>query len=314
MNSDNMESSDRGILPHRFILDFIAFLHRHRDRIEVITYRDFPWEDDWDYKSNYTLEQRRWKEQLKSGERDPGKIYVLLQHDVDRLPERTMILLRHERDLAIPSNVQVFNRLVNRRHLKLTGQIEYKDYPLDDELMRDLEANHRFVIGYHNNAYEQALFDRELATQIFTSDVEALSERFRIDFFSPHGGVRDADGQSNASLHPPADLANSLRWVHNGHTVRFDGSYSDGAIMGVKRDPASRDLRVFVRTWKPGNRYRILLHPQYYFSPHRVSPRLEEVDWYQEVLRAEENDIDVWESVKPGEKESRRILFGSKGS
>lgn len=47
MNSDNMESSDRGILPpYRFILDFIAFLHRHRDRIEVITYRDFPWEDD----------------------------------------------------------------------------------------------------------------------------------------------------------------------------------------------------------------------------------------------------------------------------
>lgn len=121
------------------------------------------------------MEQRRWKEQLKSGERDPGKIYVLLQHDVDRLPERTMILLRHERDLAIPSTVQVFKRLVNRRHLKLTGQIEYKDYPLDDELMRDLEANHRFVIGYHNNAYEQALFDRELATQIFTNNEEVIA-------------------------------------------------------------------------------------------------------------------------------------------
>ena len=105
-------------------------------------------------------------------------------------------------------------------------------------------------------------------------------------------------------IHPGVlGLGNHL--VANGFTVRFDGSYSDGGINGRRLDPAHRDLRQFVRSWKRGKRYRVLTHPQYYFSPHHRSGRLAGTPWYDEILETYASDLngnawkDVWNKVLP---------------
>ena len=79
----------------------------------------------------------------------------------------------------------------------------------------------------------------------------------------------------------PHETGFDLKWVHNGMSPYFDGNYSDGGINSMKRDPAKRDLRDFVKTLKRGRRYRILTHPQYYHSPCGRSPRLSGTGWYE---------------------------------
>ncbi len=302
---DAKQGIDPGWFPFKYLVDFIRFLHRHDDVIEIITYDDLAWGDDWDYQNSYQQEFENWKCQLARGERDPSRIYVLLQHDVDRLPDRTAALLYEEERLEVPSNVMLFNRQLDRRLLKTMRELAYCDYEINDEYLRHLQDDCRFVIAYHSNAYEQALFDADRALEIFQQDVTALRQRFRVHYFSPHGGVRDAKGCSNARLEVPLSLRKSIRWVANGFTVRFDGSYSDGGIHGRRLDPAHRDLRQFVRSWKRGKRYRVLTHPQYYFSPHRRSGRLAGTPWYDEILETYASDLngnawnDVWNSVLP---------------
>jgi hypothetical protein len=218
---------------------------------------------------------------------------VLLQHDVDAFPERTHAILREEEALGLRSNIMVFNRRLNRRRLRDTGVLEQREYPLDQALLQRLQAK-GFVIGYHCNAYEWAQFDTAKAVKIFERDVAELRQRFDIRFFCPHGGVRDAQGHSNAMLDIPPSLRTSLRWVLNRHTVRFHGTYSDGGINSPTLDAASKDLRGFVNTWKPGRRYRILTHPQYYDASWTRLPQLNGVPWYEEILRHAEARTSYW--------------------
>jgi hypothetical protein len=273
-----------GYFPFEYFTDFLKLLHENKDIIEIITYDDLPWENDFNYENNYSEEYKNWKLQLKNGTRDDQKIYVLIQHDVDSSPERSMAVIREEDRLGIPSNIMIFNRRVNRKYLKNTGMLDYTDYSLDYTYLKLLQDQKRFVIAYHLNAFEQALFDKDEALRIFESDVKALRTKFNIDFFSPHGGPRSPDGFSNNILSMPEPLRTSIRWVHNRNTVRFDGEYSDGGPNNPKRDPARRDLRDFVRNWEKGKRYRVLIHPQYYHTPCRVSPRFSGTPWYDDLL------------------------------
>jgi hypothetical protein len=284
-----------GYFPLEFAFDFLRFLREHDDVIEIITYEDLPWGDDVNYERSYPSEWKVWKKELRQGERDADKIYVLLQHDVDSVPERTIRLLREEEALRLPSNVMIFRERVNRRYLVRTGKLRLTGYDVDHDLLSRLESDHRFVIAYHSNTYERAGFDYAKATELIAEDVAALRERFRISFFSPHGGPPGPDGNSNNAVEPPASLKDSLRWVANRYTVRFDGMYSDGGINSPKRDPAGRDLRDFVRTWRRGGRYRVLLHPQYYHSPTQSSPRMQGTPWYDELLR---NPVGSWNDVR----------------
>lgn len=279
-------------IPLGFYKDFLAFLDAHRDLIEIITYDDLEWGKKRDPETCYLEESKRWSASLKKGRRDPRKAYVLLQHDVDSAPERTMNMLRLEDQYAIPSVSMIFHKRVNRRLLQHRDQLEITDYPLDVALMQELETR-RFQIGYHCNAFERAHFDEERALGIMREDIEALSQDFEIRIMSAHGGAPGPDGRNNRDLPFSGDLAAQVRWVHNGHTPFFNAAYSDGGINSPKRDPAKRDLRDFVRTWRQGGRYRILTHPQYYNDPCSVSPRLAEADWYQEVKA-------TYERAEPG--------------
>lgn len=297
---DNLEVKEAGYFPFEYIVDFLKFLRKNDDIIQIITYNDFPWGDDYDYENNYPSELKNWQKQLSDGSRDRNKIYLLIQHDVDSTPERTTALLREEERLGIPSNIMIFNRRIKRRHLQNTGELVYTDYRLDYDYLRHLQDKAGFVICYHSNAFEQALFDVEKASKIFMEDIDALRRHFDISFFSPHGGARSPEGITNNILPIPDSLRNSLRWVHNRRKVRFDGDYSDGGINSPKMNPEERDLRDFVKMWKKGNRYRILLHPQYYNSSPKQSPRMAGTLWYDNLLEfyAADNKMSAWDDVK----------------
>ena len=288
-----------GYLPLRFFTDFLAFLARHRERIEIITYDDLDWRDDYDYRDNYPAENARWKGQFDTGGRSRDKFYVLLQHDVDDTPERTMAILRRERELGLCANVMIFNRAVSRPVLEQTGRVVDMPYRLDRTALAAYAREHGFVVGYHHNAYEQACFDLETAWDLMRRDIGELRRQFDLRYLSAHGGTRSAAGDSNSVTGLPPDLENRIRWVHNRFGVRFKANYTDGALNAHIYDPEGRDLRDFVRSWRPGYRYRILTHPQYYSSPHRVAPCLEPTRWYREVL-GHYTDLDcpsLWDEV-----------------
>lgn len=300
INNDDEVSQNKGYFPFEYFIDFLKFLRENDDVIEIITYDDLLWGDDYDYVHHYPQEHNNWKDQLKKGIRDDQKIYVLLQHDVDSAPERTMAILRKEERFRIPSNVMIFNRRINRRHMQKTGELIYTEYAVDYNYLRRLQNESRFVIAYHSNAFDQALFNKERALRIFEDDVKALREHFNILYFSPHGGVHSPTGLVNHDLPMPESLKSSLRWVHNRNNVRFDGEFSDGGINSPKRDPAKRDLRDFVRKWEKGKRYRILIHPQYYNAPCSPSPRMAGTSWYDDLLGfyASKKQGTAWDEVQ----------------
>ena len=300
--------------PRRYVTDFFRFLQKHETDLEVLTYADLPWGDDWDFAGGYPAERKAWEAQLASGERDPNKAYILLQYDADSFPERSMELLREPTQALCPANVMIFNKRIDRRRLKLTGELAYTDYDLDDGLLDSLCRQH-FVVGYHMNVHEQALFDMDRALKIFDQDVRELSERFPIKFFSAHGGVPGPDGRNNNGIPFHSDWQKKLRWVHNGHSPKFHSQFSDGGHNSPKLDPANRDLRDFVRKFKPGNRYRILLHPQYYSDTPLPSERYSGTAWYDEMMHESvaTPTESLWKHVKLSGAESarpRRRFFG----
>jgi len=286
----------QSILPLQFLADFMALIGANPDKINVFTYNDLEWNGDWDYKNHYPNELRAWKKSLKNKAQDPNKIHVLFQHDVDNCPDRTMDLLEVQEEYGIRSNVMIFNNKIDRKHLKKTGEATPSNYPIDHNRFAELERG-GFVIGYHSNAYEQAEFDRDKASEIFVQDVEELRSKHSIQVFCPHGGNRDENGESNATLDLPVTLRRSLKWVLNKYTIRLDGRYSDGGIRGARQNPESRDLREHVLSWKPGKRYRILVHPQYYGTTYCRSTKLiPRASWYSDLLDCYDNDrgLEDW--------------------
>jgi len=286
--------------PFEYLLDFLEFLNKNKDIIKVITYRDLPWRNDFDYLNNYPKEFARWRRQLNWGKKDRNIIYVLIQHDVDSYPERTLALLREEERLGIPSNVMIFKRRTDRYYYEKTGQLVFTDYDLDYNYLRRLEKEKGFTIGYHSNAFEQALFNKKKGFEIFKNDVEALRKNFNIFFISPHGGARNENGFSNNILPIPSSLKRSLRWVQNRHTVRFDGQYSDGGInLPGYKSLKERDLKDFVKTWESGKRYRVLIHPEYYHTSYIPSPRMTGTHWYDNLLEfySDGHRGSIWEDV-----------------
>ncbi len=288
-----------GYIPFGYHTDFINYLADNPGLFKIITYKDLKWQYGDSADSFYPAEKRAWDMAMRSGELDDSKIYVLIQHDVDSQPQRTMDLVRHEALRGVASNVMVFNRRVDRRHFISTGEMNYTPYDLDFDLLKEVQQQ-GFVIGYHMNAYEQAKYDAALACQIFLEDVKALSHHVDIEYFSAHGGS-PGPGQINNRDLDTSNLVTSLTWVHNGKTPVFDLNYSDGGINSMKRDPAKRDLRDFVKLWSRGKRYRVLTHPQYYADPAGRSPRLTGTPWYEEVLGlyAEGSRNVSWQNVQP---------------
>lgn len=303
LQSDQAEPAQRGAyFPRRYVTDFFEFVKANSSDIEVLSYADLPWEGNRaDFAENYLREAKAWEGQLASGERDASKAYVFVQYDVDSRPQRTFALLGDPAHDGIPSNVMIFNKRIDRRRFKTTGEIAFTPYEIDEELLNKRRAE-GFVVGYHSNAYEQANYNTAEALEIFDRDVKALVQRYDIAFFSAHGGVPGPDGRNNRDLPFHPDWQERLVWIHNGHYLQCAGQFSDGGHNSPLRDPKKRDLRDFVRTFRPGQRYRILLHPQYYDLNPRVSKRYGGTRWYDKMMRdaVAQPQASLWSKVRLG--------------
>ena len=291
----DLDSRSGAYFPRRLLTEFFDFIADPASGIQAITYADFAWRETDDFNAGYPAEWRAWQGELKDGTRDPDKAYLVLQYDVDSRPERTLGLLREPSHQRVPANIMIFNKRVDRRHLKNTGELRFTEYDLDDRLFHDLEKR-GFVIGYHTNAYEQSVFAVDEALKVFDRDVRELQKRFNIEFFSAHGGVAGPDGKNNNGIPFHPDWTTRLKWVHNGCSPKFDGQFSDGGHNSPKRDPQGRDLREFVKGFRPGKRYRLLVHPQYYDTEYRRSPRFAGTPWYDEMLERSEAGKSLWDA------------------
>ncbi len=287
------------MLPLSYYVGLLDLLARD-PRIEVITYADLPWGDDQDYRSRYPGEFDRWRQWLAGDPQRAHRIYVLLQHDLDSAPERTMAVLEAEALRGVRSTVMIFNRLVDRHRLMADGVVELLPYEVDHERLERMERELGFGVGYHCNAYEQAGWEIERAVDRFRADVAQLRRRYDIRVFSPHGGAPGPDSTNNHSIDPPPDLDPPVRWVANRHTLRLAGSYSDGGLLDPLRDIEPRDLRAFVRTWQPGRRYRVITHPQYYGDDAQPAASLNTAAWYRKLFGRSQTAAEIWRDIYAG--------------
>ena len=263
--------------PFKFHLDLIDILSENKDLFNIITYKDLCWDLNEPYYNRYLKEKFDWEKKI-SRTKQKNKIHILIQHDVDSNPERTMKLIKYEKEKNIKTNIMIFN-------LKSKGTTIDNSYKLDTKLLSECE-NKGFVIGYHCNAYERANYDLDLAQEIFVEDVQILKKKFNINYFSAHGGQWNFDKTfNNKDIVVPKSLAKDLIWVHNGATPIFNKNYSDGGLASYKHlDQNSRDIRKFLNSMRIGGRYRILTHPQYYSDPCEAGELLSNSDWYLPML------------------------------
>lgn len=249
---------------------------RRRD-IEILTYRDlFADSDDWDYESHYLAEYEAWLER-----RDPKRIYLLIQHDVDLLPEFTRRMVALEMQHEIRSNIFLFHERFSRRE-------KTPVYDVDHAFFRGAEAA-GFVIGYHQNALQLAGFDLERAVERYRADVAALREHYCIEFVVPHGGmgvVIDGVKRHNHDVPMPPELAGSVRWMYNRYGARFPVRWSDGGLRkcrDLERIRRTDLIGVFLDGLRPGSRNFCLVHPQrwgFHVQPDS-NPLLAAEPWYR---------------------------------
>jgi len=278
----------------------LDFFQSNKDKIGLITYKDiFNGIDDFDYKNSYPAEKKSWLNRVKIDKALASKAHILIQYDLDSRPERAMRLLAHDSHKNVPANVMRFFKRVDRRKLKTTDELSYTDYPLDEGLLNEIEKNGS-LIGYHSNCYERSHHDYELARSKMKSDIEGLSQLYNIEFYTAHGGIPCLEGKNNRDIHPLSEVSEEVRWVHNGATPFFNKQFSDGGHNSPLRDPNNRDIRDFISAIKPGGRYRILLHPQYYDSQFTSSKRYVEAQWYKSMIKSyeESEDYDSWGKVQ----------------
>jgi hypothetical protein len=196
---------------------------------------------------------------------------VILQHDADLLPEKTCEMMRIEDQRGLRSSCYFFVQHATE-----------ENYHLDTAVLQAFEQR-GFEIGYHQNAFERAHYNKAEAYRLVDQDVAWLKKYFNIRSFVPHGGEPASDGRNNEHLAKKHALW-PLLWAYNGKCILKDYTWSDGGIR--KRSPI--DPRVFVRKLVRGSRAMMLMHPQYYGS----------------VLR------DDWESLPIAKEKWWRELWG----
>lgn len=184
-----------------------------------------------------------------------GTPQVFIQHDADRLPERTLYAMCQEKVRGIRSASYFFRERCERWR----GDDEGYDLPLEE--MATLEKQ-GFEIGYHLNAPERANYCAELTWRYITEDVEYFSRRFDLKSFVPHGGQPGPGGLNNHNIEQKRPL-DSLIWFYNGRGFSCDVSWSDGGIASPDTEKLP-DPRELAKQIKGRMRARFLFHPQYY--------------------------------------------------
>ena len=216
-----------------------------------------------------------------------GDKAILLHYDVDARPDVAMELLKLHIRLGLPANVMVFRHKIFDWKLKRDGVLERDpDYRLDPAVLRDFAAMGG-VVGYHCNAFDRAAGDVARALEILEEDLVHMQAEYGVEFLSMHGGLVTPDGGCNARLPVEPLLAKyNVSWVHNGHSTYFHNTWSDGSASNPKYRGSCSDPADFIAATNPGERTRLLFHPQYYndFSNTRFDfPVLADMRWTRRV-------------------------------
>lgn len=184
-----------------------------------------------------------------------GSPLVFFQHDADRLPELTLMLMDLEQLHRVISSCYFFKE----RSPSFPGDDE--PYVLDVARMQRFESL-GFEIGYHQNAFERADYDVVRALAIARDDVAFFRAHFNLRSFVPHGGIRGRNGENNNCL-PHADCFSGLLWAYNTRGLATDFVWSDGHVEFPGpcnlEDPRSVASRVRGKA-----RAQFLFHPEYY--------------------------------------------------
>ena len=218
-----------------------------------------------------------------------GERAVLLQYDVDARPDITWELLGTHIEHRVPANVMIFRRKIFDWKLKREGVVEFDEYELDYAVLEAFQ-NAGGVVGYHCNAFDQAGGDEARALDIFADDVAELRKHFDIRVMSMHGGHVTPEGKCNATL-PVGPLLDELglAWVHNGQSVCFHANWADGSASNPRYRTESGNPLDFIVSANPGQRIRLLFHPQYY-NDHTDSrfdyPILHDAAWVKRTVDA----------------------------
>ncbi len=248
--------------PAATLVDYAAALQllNARGDVEYLTYRDLAWEDDNDYAASFPQEWKRWNQRVKGDASMKRKVHLLIQHDTDSGPAETIRMAQLEAAYGARSSIMTFARLPVRM-----GEPETKPYGIDWEQLRDLQSR-GFEIGYHCNAFHLTAFQPSGLAEAFEADVAALrAQGLTIDFFTVHGGRASPAGEINSSFDYPALTGTRLRWVNTRYSPRFEAYYSDGGTGNGVSGQARQDcIAHFIAQMRPGRRYRLLVHSQYF--------------------------------------------------
>ena len=174
---------------------------------------------------------------------------VILQHDADQQPFKTIDLMKLEERCGVVSSSYFFKT----QNFDTNG-----NYTLDINELQRLEQK-GFEIGYHLNAYELADYDLEKAFKIVNSDLDFFNRHFNLRTFVPHGGHPSKNGLNNHLL-PYKGRLRKYPWCYNGFGFSHHAMWSDGNIYFEDLE----DPRIVASNLKNGQRAMFLMHPQYY--------------------------------------------------
>src|SRR5262245_21304416 len=138
------------------LLWYEEFLKQLREReIQVITWADlFRDSDDWDHVGGFRREFEQWRRR-----RDPRKTYLLIQHDVDNVPDFTRRMVAMEALYGIRSNIFLFRE-------RFSESRDDPPYLVDHKFFQEAERR-GYVMGYHQNAFAMAGFEMEPAIECY---------------------------------------------------------------------------------------------------------------------------------------------------
>ena len=188
---------------------------------------------------------------------------IIIQHDADRYPIRTLEVMKTELKFGIKSS----NFFFNEKSPNWDGDNEPYDIPINE--LKELEKC-GFEIGYHQNAMELSGYDVSKAHEIIERDVKFFQKNFNLHSFVPHGGVLGPNGEENSHI-PHEGFLSNLLWAYNGKCLLKDLMWSDGICEGVE---GATDPREAAKNVENGMRAVFLFHPQYYGDKLRP-------DWFE---------------------------------
>ena len=271
--------------PKTLLKEMAEILWAKRGRFAV--YRDFPVlltdpsRDDSSYDEEWLRFKTRaerlprvvqWLHRKIRGVQPSFPPVVLLQHDADHTPYKTVDLMEYERSLGIRSSAYFF--------YKQNLSDRWEPYTLDIHRLQSLEKI-GFEIGYHLNAYELADYDLDKAFDLIRQDLDFLQKHFQITSFVPHGGIPGPDGINNQMI-PYSGVLRQYQWPYHLRGLKHDYYWSDGSI----GSESLQDPREMIRKLEHDQRMMFLMHPQYYgdeLAPDYEKLPIAKERWWREL-------------------------------